>query len=140
MIIPNEDAMIELGRNLAKDLELPKTIELLGDLGSGKTTLVKGIAAGLGITDPVTSPSFSISNSYFTNTNGHPIALKHYDFYRIDDPGILGTELLESINQPGTLTIIEWADPVAQLLPPNRIKIRISYLSDDSRQVEVEQI
>ena len=133
-IIKTETDMIKLGEDLGKTLVAPITIELIGDVGAGKTTLTKGIARALGITAPITSPSFTISKSY-TSPSG--ITLNHYDFYRLEDPGIMSEDLAESISAPSTITIIEWAETVATLLPKNHIKITITYLETGDRQVEI---
>lgn len=135
MIIRTEAEMIEYGRKLAHQLHPPLVIELLGDVGTGKTTLVRGIAEGLGISEPITSPSFVINKKYHTP---HNFTLSHYDFYRLDDPGIMSAELDESINDPQTITIIEWAESVANVLPEHTT-ITIKYLEDGSRKLESTQ-
>lgn len=112
-------------------------IELIGDIGTGKTTLVKGIAKGLGITDKINSPSFMISKTY--HSEKQPITLTHFDFYRLTDPGIMQEELSESIENPNAITIIEWASAVKNVLPKNRIKITISYNDDGTRTLEVSE-
>jgi len=135
MIIRSESDMITFGEQLAEDLTPPATIELIGDIGVGKTTLVKGLAKGLGITDDVTSPSFVISKTYRNAKNS--ILLTHFDFYRLSDPGIMQSELSESIEAPNTITIIEWGSTVKNVLPKNRIKITINYNDDNTRTIKV---
>ena len=106
-------------------------IELIGDVGAGKTTFVRGLAQGLGIKEPITSPSFTISKSYAIPSGG---TLTHYDFYRLSDPGLMLEDLQESINND-KIVIVEWADSVANILPENRIIIRINYNDDGSREI-----
>ena len=137
--IKSENQMIALGKSLAKTLTPPVTIELIGDVGAGKTTLTKGIAAGLGIKDPITSPSFTLSKQYLSTYRVRPCILVHYDFYRLPDPGIMAEDLAESIADPQTITIIEWADTVQGILPKNHIKITIKYNNDSSRTVEISK-
>ena len=89
MIIHSEQEMLNYGHDFAANN--PHIIELVGDVGAGKTTFVRGLAKGLGIEDPITSPSFTISKSYALPKNqGYLI---HYDFYRLPDPGIMLEDL-----------------------------------------------
>ena len=138
MIIHSEQDMISFGEQIAEGLVLPATIELVGDIGVGKTTLAKGIAKGLGIVDEVTSPSFTISKIYRSKSKSQPTILTHFDFYRLDEPGILQEELGESIQNPDTVTIIEWGSTVKNILPKHRIEISISQNDDGSRIVKVK--
>ena len=80
-------------------------IELIGDVGTGKTTFTRGLAKGLGVKNPITSPSFTISKSYALPTGGHLI---HYDFYRLPDPGLMADDLQENLTNPKNIIIIEW--------------------------------
>ncbi|MBR3052206.1 tRNA (adenosine(37)-N6)-threonylcarbamoyltransferase complex ATPase subunit type 1 TsaE [Candidatus Saccharibacteria bacterium] len=107
-------------------------IELIGDVGAGKTTFVRGFAKGLGVEEPVTSPSFTISKQYALPDGK---CLVHYDFYRLPDPGLMSEDLQESINNPNTITVIEWADSVSGFLPSNHAVIKISYNDDGSRTI-----
>jgi tRNA threonylcarbamoyladenosine biosynthesis protein TsaE len=134
MKITSEAEMINLGRQIAAKLKLPITLELIGDVGAGKTTLTKGIAKGFGISEEVNSPSFTISKHY--SSDG--AELVHYDFYRLSDPGLMSEDLEESISSPNTLTIVEWAETVANILPENRITIKITANDDDSREVNIK--
>lgn len=130
--IKDESEMINFGRQLAKGLKTPIVIELIGDVGAGKTTITRGIAEGLGVKEPVTSPSFTISKRY-SFPGG---TLVHYDFYRLPDPGLMQDDLFESINDENTITIVEWADSVSDILPKNHRKFLITLNEDGSRNVE----
>ena len=99
-------------------------IELVGDVGVGKTTFVQGLAEGLGVKVPVTSPSFTISKEYALPGGG---SLVHYDFYRLPEPGLMFDDLMEKINNPQNIVVIEWGESVAELLPENHVKIEIEY-------------
>lgn len=132
MLIHSESEMLSYGQKLGKELQAPAIIELVGDVGAGKTTLVRGIAAGLGIDEPLTSPSFTISKTY----QGEKYRLVHYDFYRLADPGIMMEDLDEAIGDPNTITIVEWAESVRDILPENRRKIQIKYIDENSREIE----
>lgn len=115
--------------NLAKGGDI---LELVGDVGAGKTTFVKGFAVGMGIDEDVQSPSFTISRSYAAPGG---LLLSHYDFYRLQDPGIMSVELQEIIQLNDTVTIIEWADIVQNVLPEDRLTLRILADSERSRQL-----
>ena len=123
-----------LGEQIGKRLTGGEVIELVSDLGGGKTALTRGIAKGLGSADRVMSPTFTISRVY---TSG-PLQMIHYDFYRLDDPGLLRHELEESFNDSRTVTVIEWAHIVKDILPENRITVSIDKTGDDSRVFTVQ--
>lgn len=136
MLIHSEAEMIEYGKKLAQTLEAPVVLELLGDVGAGKTTLTRGIAAGLGIQEPVTSPSFTISKEY----QGEKYRLVHYDFYRLGDPGIMSEDLLDAISDKNAITIVEWGESIRDILPENRIKITIKNLDEKTRIISKEKL
>ena len=131
MKITSEEGMLEFGREFAKKLHVPAVIELVGDVGAGKTTFVRGLAEGLGVKEPVTSPSFTISKEYAFDGG----ILIHYDFYRLQDPGLMLGDLEESLSDPSAIVIVEWADSVAGILPEDRIRIEIKYLDDGGREI-----
>jgi tRNA threonylcarbamoyladenosine biosynthesis protein TsaE len=130
--VHGEAEMKTLGVKLGAALRGSEIIELVGDVGAGKTTLTKGIAKGLEIDEDVQSPSFTISRVYDTKSD---LRLSHYDFYRLDDAGIMADELHEAINDPKNVTIIEWAEIVNGVLPEDRITIHIVPTAEDVREV-----
>lgn len=109
-VISSVEAMMTFGNKLGAVLRGGEVIELIGDIGAGKTTLTKGIAQGLGVKDDVQSPTFTISRTY---TAGNDLVLAHYDFYRLVDAGIMTMELHESVSDPHIVTVLEWAGIVA---------------------------
>ena len=125
--------MLAFGENFAKQNQ-PSIIELVGDVGAGKTTFVRGFAKGLGVTSEITSPSFTISKTYACPDQK---TLTHYDFYRLADPGLMREDLEESLNNPNNTTLIEWGESVSDLLPENHTVINITYTEDGAREVEV---
>ena len=135
MLIHSETEMIEYGKKLAQSLQAPQVLELLGDVGAGKTTHTRGIADGLGVQEPVSSPSFTISKEY----QGKKYRLVHYDFYRLNDPGIMSEDLLDSISDDKTITIVEWGESIRDVLPENRLKITIKNLDENTREISEEQ-
>lgn len=136
MLIRSEAEMMEYGKKLGQTLEAPVVLELLGDVGAGKTTLTRGIAAGLGVQEPVTSPSFTISKEY----QGEKYRLVHYDFYRLGDPGIMSEDLLDAISDNSAVTIVEWGESIRNILPENRIKITIKNLDENTREISEEKL
>lgn len=131
MNIKSEQEMLEYGRDFAKSLGRPAVIELVGDVGAGKTTFVRGLAEGLGVKEMVTSPSFTISKSYALPDGGR---LVHYDFYRLPEPGLMEDDLVESIKAPDNIVVIEWGESIANVLPKEHIKIEIKY-TEEGREI-----
>ncbi len=130
--VNNESEMKAFGQSIGALLKGGELIELIGDVGSGKTTLTKGIAVGLGIKDNVQSPSFTINRSYEGRNH---IILDHYDFYRLDKAGIMNNELQESIANSDVVTVIEWAGVVDEMLPIDRLSIQIASPTETSRSL-----
>lgn len=130
MKINSEQEMMEFGEGFCDK----NVIELVGDVGAGKTTFVKGLAKKIGIKEPITSPSFTISKAY-TCPDGR--TLIHYDFYRLNEPGIMSEDLEENLKNPNNIVVIEWSDSVKDILPENHTTVNIKYNDDGSREVEV---
>lgn len=106
-------------------------IELISDLGGGKTTFTRGLARGAGSGDKVASPTFTISKVY----DAAKFQMHHFDFYRLQEPGIMADELAEITSDPKAVVIVEWADVVQHVLPQERLTIDIKQLPDGSRQL-----
>jgi len=132
--IENEDAMKVFGLQIGRSLKGGEIIELIGDVGAGKTTLTKGIAAGLGVKDDVQSPSFTINRLYGARDG---LSLAHYDFYRLNDAGIMKDEISETIGDYKVVTVIEWAEAVSGVLPGSRSFVRIKVTSENGRLIEI---
>lgn len=109
-------------------------IELTSDLGGGKTTFVKGLARGLGVQDLIQSPTFTISQLHKA---ARGLELHHFDFYRLDEPGIMKAELAESLTQPNAVTAIEWGDLMHDILPAQRITVHLTVPRDEIRLLEI---
>jgi tRNA threonylcarbamoyladenosine biosynthesis protein TsaE len=131
MLIHSEAEMLDYGKKLGESLVAPAVLELLGDVGAGKTTLTRGIAEGLGIKEAITSPSFTISKEY----RGEKYRLVHYDFYRLADPGIMSEDLDEAISDPNAITIVEWGESIRNILPEDRKRIEIKYIDEETREI-----
>ncbi len=104
---------------MAQELPSNTVLALSGDLGAGKTTFVQGLARGLGITDPIQSPTFVILNLY--------PGLFHFDLYRLKSSADFTALGLEEYFQKEGICAIEWPDRIAQLLPPETVHIHFSY-------------
>ena len=131
--VHSEDEMKQLGERIGSLLGGGEIIELVGDVGAGKTTLTKGIARGLGVDEDVQSPSFTISRVYDARDG---LILSHYDFYRLHDAGIMADELHETLHDPKSITIIEWAEIVGGVLPDDNLRVQIVSPTESSRRIE----
>ena len=128
---------IERGRLIAKSLRPGMLIALIGDLGSGKTTFVKGLALGLGVQDSreVKSPTFVIFHIY----QGH-IPLYHFDLYRLDETSDLeGIGIEEFLADPNVVSVVEWADRIPQVLKQAHLRITIIRTGELKRTIELER-
>lgn len=130
--ISSSKDMISFGQELGNSLKGGEVIELIGDVGAGKTTFTKGLAKSLGITDEIQSPTFTISRVYEGTKNN----LVHYDFYRLNDAGIMAIEMQDIIDDPNNITVIEWGEPVREVLPKKYITVKIKIISENIREVE----
>lgn len=122
----------ELGRKLGASLHGGEVIELIGDVGAGKTTLVRGLAAGLGSKDHVSSPTFTVCNRYTGKKLIH-----HCDFYRLTDDQLIMQELTELIGSE-TVVVLEWAEEVSAVIPKDGIKIYVQAGHENDRTFTVE--
>ena len=119
---------IAFGRRLAGVLESGDVLVLTGDLGAGKTQLTKGIADGLGVTDDVTSPTFTIEMVY----EGSEMPLYHFDLYRLEDPDQLeDTGLYDVLGSDGVCAI-EWGEQFADEIGDDRLDVYLSRLDDEA--------
>jgi len=130
--VKNEEEIKNFGKSIGLLLRGGELIELIGDVGAGKTTLTKGIASGLGVIENVQSPSYTISRTYKGRDN---IRLVHYDFYRLNEAGILANEIIEYINDDSSVIVIEWAGVVEGILPKDRLSVLITAPTENSRKM-----
>lgn len=121
----------QLGQRLGEALRGGEVIELISDLGGGKTTFVRGLARGAASQDKVASPTFTVNRVYQTDK----FEIQHFDFYRLQEPGIVAVELAEAVGDPDIVTVIEWANVVQHVLPKRRLTIDIKQVSDGARQL-----
>lgn len=133
--VKSPEDMVIFGKKLGGLLKGGEVIELVGDVGAGKTTLTKGIALGLGIDEAIQSPTFTINRVYPAHDG---LTLVHYDFYRLNDAGVMAAELDEVVHDPLTITIVEWGEVVAGVLPDSRTRITIIPTAEHSRKMMID--
>jgi tRNA threonylcarbamoyladenosine biosynthesis protein TsaE len=131
IILPNPEATIAHGRTFAAQLRAGDVIALNGDLGAGKTHFVKGLAAGLGATAAVTSPTFTLIHEYL----GGRLPLFHFDLYRLESEDDLLRIGLDDYLDSGGVLAIEWAEKFPALLPPHTRWLRFTHRDDGAREV-----
>lgn len=122
-----------LGQKLASRLAPGDVIAYFGDLGAGKTAFTRGLAQGLGITDPVTSPTYTIVNEYL----GGRLPLFHFDMYRLSSADDLFDIGWEDYLQRGGVCAVEWSENVQEALE-DALTVRIEKRSDETREITIE--
>jgi tRNA threonylcarbamoyladenosine biosynthesis protein TsaE len=145
-----EDETIALGEQLAVELPAPAVVLLIGQLGAGKTTLAKGIVKGLGAgrPDDVASPTFTLIHEYtplphgrgseeMRGAEGGP-SVYHIDLYRLDTATQVATLGLDEIFDRRAVVLIEWGERFPELMPENRIEIRLRTTGESSREIAVQ--
>ncbi len=135
LITANPKETLALGERLAQELNPGDCVALVGELGAGKTTLIKGLARGLGVPEEeVISPTFMLIREH----RGGRVPLFHVDAYRISDPDELREIGIEEYLLSGEgITVIEWAERVEGLLPPGCIRIELEVLSATERRITI---
>ena len=133
-----EQETIDLGASFAKTkLKLGDVVALIGELGSGKTRFIKGICSGLGVSEHVSSPSFTIVNEYTSNIG----KIFHFDFYRIASPSELSEIGFDDYIYDEGICLIEWADRVKDLLPSNRYDVLFTLGDSDTvREIVINNV
>ena len=108
-----------------------EVIELISDLGGGKTTFTRGLVRGIGSPDKVASPTFTISKVY----DAGELQVHHFDFYRLQEAGIVADELAEVIDDPEAIVVVEWGDSVQHVLPEKRLAITFALTPEGNRDL-----
>jgi tRNA threonylcarbamoyladenosine biosynthesis protein TsaE len=125
------EATLRLAERMGRKMHGGEVIELVSDLGGGKTAFVRGLAKGMRSKDSVRSPSFTLGNQY----RAGGLTLHHFDFHRLEQPGIMRDELAEILADPHAVVAIEWAAIVEDILPAGRLTIHITPTSVTGRQL-----
>jgi tRNA threonylcarbamoyladenosine biosynthesis protein TsaE len=130
---------IEVGRKLVRLLKPPQLLILRGDLGTGKTTLVKGIAQALDAAeaDEVTSPTFTLIHEYVGAQDGKPVKLFHLDVYRLEGERQLEALGLDDLLTPDALVLVEWGEKFKSIRKKSTGEIAITSAGGDARKITV---
>jgi tRNA threonylcarbamoyladenosine biosynthesis protein TsaE len=130
---------IEVGRRLARVLVPPQLLILRGDLGTGKTTLVKGVAQALDAAeaDEVTSPTFTLIHEYDGTLDGKPVKLFHLDVYRLEGERQLETLGLDELLTPDAIVLVEWGERFKSIRKKSTGEIAITSAGGDVRKITV---
>ncbi len=121
----------QLGFDIGQKLRGGEIIELISDLGGGKTTFTRGLAKGAGSTDHVASPTFTVSKVY----KSPKFEIHHFDFYRLQEAGVMEHGLVDLIGDTRVVVIIEWGEIIHHVLPEERLTIEIQQIDIDSRDI-----
>ena len=128
---------LELGKKLGEKAVPGMIICLDGDLGTGKTVIAKGIALGLGVTEPVSSPTFTVVKEYHEGR----LPFYHFDVYRIEDPSEMDEIGYEEYFFGNGVTVVEWADMINELIPKDAVRVRLKKDTSkgfDFRSIQIE--
>ncbi len=126
---------IDFGKRVAESLTGGELILLFGDLGAGKTQFTKGIATGLGITETVISPTFTIERTY----EGKKLVLHHFDLYRTTEDRELEHEIRDLLSEKFNVVVVEWPDNMKSLMGIPHIAITIEETDEDERNIKIEE-
>lgn len=136
VVLPDPADTLELGRRLGGILRAGDLVLLAGRLGTGKTVLVRGIAAGLGVLGRVSSPTFIIAREHRPAPGGRGVGLMHVDAYRLAGRGeeVDGLSVLDPTSLPaGAAVVVEWAEAIADRLSEDYLLVRLERDADDVR-------
>jgi tRNA threonylcarbamoyladenosine biosynthesis protein TsaE len=127
------DETEKFGEQIGMHLRGGEVVELVSDLGGGKTTLTRGLARGAGSADHVASPTFTISREYVTEK----FTIHHFDFYRLQEAGVVAEELHELVGDPRAVVVVEWSNIVQHVLPADHLKIEIQQTGEEEREFTI---
>ena len=135
IITRSEEETEAVGSSLAQSLAMNSTVLLRGNLGAGKTVVSRGFARGLGITEPVSSPTYTIVQEYELPEKAR---LYHLDLYRISGvEAALAFGVDEFLDDPRGIALVEWPDRISGILPESAISVEIEHLSDSERKITI---
>ncbi|MGN6030387.1 MAG: tRNA (adenosine(37)-N6)-threonylcarbamoyltransferase complex ATPase subunit type 1 TsaE [Thermomicrobiales bacterium] len=140
--VPSAEAMIALGRQVGGRLRAGDVLLLHGDLGAGKTTFVQGVARGLGVLEPVQSPTFTLVGEHDgVDAAGVRVSVHHLDLYRLTDPDELESFGYEDYLNPGDgISLVEWPERAGDWLPDRFLLVRIDYAREGERLVHLTPV
>ena len=124
----------QIAFELARKCRGGEVLALEGEMGAGKTVFAKGFARGLGVTDTVTSPTFTVHNIYDAG-----LELHHFDFFRLDEKEAETLGLNEFFGNPDAVCLIEWGEKIKSLLPKEVKTVKIGITGENTRAIEIRQ-
>ena len=136
--LPNEQATIDFAGSIAKELKGGEVIALNGDLGTGKTTFVRALAAALGSTDRVKSPTFTLLNQYSVSGHSSINKIIHADLYRLKTKQDLASLNIEEQQGPDTVVVIEWANAIKEPAVNSSMTIEFEHEEGGGRSVSLK--
>lgn len=128
------DQTEQIAASIGGKLRGGEIIELISDLGGGKTTFTRGLARGANSTDVVSSPTFTVSKVYAAPS----FEIHHFDFYRLPDAGLIAHEVEDLLGDTTIVLVVEWGGAVSHVLPGNRVNITITRTGDDIRSLAID--
>lgn len=131
--LKDQDVSRDFAVKVGSRLKGGEVITFASDLGGGKTTLIKDIVKGTGSDDSVSSPTFTICNTY----KAPKFTIFHFDFYRLNDPGVIARELCEVVGTKDSVVLIEWPEVIESVIPNDKVHIKIAVTGDTSRKLEI---
>jgi tRNA threonylcarbamoyladenosine biosynthesis protein TsaE len=140
IVTSSVDQTEQIAQKLVKTLDAGTVIALQGDLGAGKTVFVQGLAKALEITEPITSPTFVLLHSYSVTgkLKDKFTELHHLDLYRLESiSDVIDIGIDELLSSSEDLVVIEWAEKVADLLPPNTVWLYFSFVDEKTRKIVI---
>lgn len=127
----NSTATEQIAEKIGRRLKGGEVLELVSDLGGGKTTFTRGLVRGTSSNNNVASPTFTISKVY----NAPEFDVHHFDFYRLADAGLAAHELHDLVDDPKVVIVVEWGGVVQDVLPSERLTVELRRGSDDNREL-----
>ena len=131
----SEEETRAVGAALARSFSGAARFSLEGDLGAGKTVLARGICEGLGVEEPVTSPTYTLRHDYVAG-DGRPVL--HVDCFRLKDASEFEPLALEEAENEDAVVLIEWGDRVTEALPPDTVRVSIQMIDESKRRIRIE--
>lgn len=135
VVTNSPEETIEFAKSVGKKLKGGDVIAYIGGLGAGKTTFTRGLSIGLGIGDTVASPTFALVNEYRSDSSD--VTLYHFDMYRITSSLDLETTGFYDYMDDNNIMAVEWSENIRDSLPENTVFIKITRLSDNKREIEI---
>jgi tRNA threonylcarbamoyladenosine biosynthesis protein TsaE len=135
IIIKDKSHLHQAAEKFLRSTGSSRIFAFYGQMGAGKTTIIKSICTALGATDTVTSPTFTLVNEYKTATGK---SLFHIDFYRIRKPDEVFDFGIEEYFDSGSFCFMEWPELIEDFLPPETVRVRITVMNNQERILEIE--